>query len=71
MSTAPLYENGRHFVVAAEFGTGRFKPKSKGFEVYQSGVTCARRVAIIGFEGAEGFERAKAECDKRESELKP
>lgn len=61
----PLYENGNFFVMAAEFGTGRFKPKSKGFEVYESGVTCARRVSQIGFDGAEGLARAKAECDRR------
>ena len=46
--TKILYENGPFWVCAAEFGSGRFKPKSKGFEVYENGVTHATRRAVIG-----------------------
>lgn len=63
-----LYENGPFWVKAAEFGTGRLRPKSKGYEVYKNGVTHAKRVAIIGFAGEKGLARAKAEADKRASE---
>lgn len=63
--TQVLYENSPFWVCAAEFGSGRFRPKSKGYEVYENGVTHATRRAIIGSEGPEWFERAKAEADKR------
>ncbi len=60
-----LHENGPFWVCAAEFGSGRFKPKSKGFEVWESGITHSVRRAVIGYEGEEGIARAKAEADKR------
>lgn len=60
----PLYENAPFFVVASEFGTGRFRPKSQGFEVYESGITHARLRATVGYEGDSGFQRAKTEADR-------
>jgi hypothetical protein len=63
--TRILYENGPFWVCAAEFGSGRFKPKSKGFEVYENGVTHSTRRAIIGHEGEAGLKRAIAEADRR------
>jgi hypothetical protein len=41
-------------------------PTAKGgFEVYKNGVTTATRVAQIGYRGDEGFQRAKAEIERR------
>jgi hypothetical protein len=54
-----LYENGRYWVCTST---------KKGYEVYRVGTTHSVRCAIIGFEGAEGFDHAKAECDKRAKE---
>jgi hypothetical protein len=59
-----LYENGPFWVCAAEFGSGRFKPKSKGYEVWESGITHSTRRSIIGFAGDEGLKRAIAEADR-------
>jgi hypothetical protein len=52
-----VYESGAHWVLRVK----------NGFEVYKNGVTHSTRCAIIGFKGAEGLERAKAECDRREA----
>jgi hypothetical protein len=53
-----LYENGPFWVCRGQqFG--------KGFEVYRAGVTHSVRVAVIGYEGQVGLDRAKAEADKR------
>lgn len=62
--TEVLYENDPFWVRAAEFGSGRFKPKSKGFEVYENGVTHSTRRAAIGWEGEKGLTRAIAEADR-------
>ena len=62
--TRILYENGPFWVTAAEFGTGRFEPKGKGFEVYENGVTHSTRRAIIGWVGEKGLTRAIAEADR-------
>lgn len=59
-----VYEIGDFFVVAAEFGTGRLKPKSKGFEVYEAGITHGKCVATIGYDGQAGLEKAKATADR-------
>ena len=55
-----LYSNGPLWVT-------RGQKSGKGFEVYQDGVTCAKRVAFIGYEGQAGLDRAKAEADRRAS----
>ena len=60
-----LYSNGQFWVRAAEFGSGRFKPKSKGYEVWEDGITHATCQAKIGFAGEEGLKRAIAETDER------
>jgi hypothetical protein len=52
-----LYENGKFWVCKSE--------TRKGFEVYEIGITCSTRCAIIGYEGEKGLEIAKTECDKR------
>jgi len=53
-----LYENGNFWVCRnQQFG--------KGFEVYKVNGTHSVRVAIIGFEGQYGLERAKSEADRR------
>lgn len=62
--TRILYENGPFWVSAELFGSGRFKPKSRGFKVWESGITHATCRASIGFEGEEGFKLAKAEADR-------
>lgn len=49
-----LYETAGHYVRRA----------AKGFEVYRMTATAAERVARIG-----DMDRAKAECDRRETEL--
>jgi len=41
----------------------------KGFEVYNEGATHSVRVAVIGYEGQAGLDRAKVEADKRASKL--
>jgi hypothetical protein len=53
-----LYTNWPFWVV-------RGQKSGKGFEVYKDGATCAQRVAVIGYEGQVGLNRAKAEADKR------
>lgn len=60
-----LHENGNFWVCREQFGTGRFKPKSEGFAVYENGITHAKRVASIGSAGEEGLRRAIAEADRR------
>lgn len=65
-----LYENGRFYVIAAEFGTGRYCPKSQGFEVYEAGTTHSVRKASIGFAGDKGLARAIGEADRRAVEAK-
>jgi hypothetical protein len=52
-----VYESdcGKYWVKAADFG----------FEVYITGITHSTRCAIIGYKGALGLERAKAEIDRR------
>lgn len=60
-----LYENGSFWVARKEYGTGRLRPKTKGFAVYQSGITHSVCVAQIGYEGAEGLRRAIVEADRR------
>ena len=61
MKNLPLYEIGDYHVRSERFGNS----KSTGFAVYEAGITCARRVACIGFSGDEGFQRAKKEADRR------
>ena len=39
----------------------------KGFEVYKTGLTHSTRVAVIGYTGDKGLERAKAEIARREA----
>lgn len=58
-----VYEQGNYFVVAATFGSGRFKPKSHGFQVYEQGITHAKLAATIGYDGQNGLEKAKAWID--------
>lgn len=57
-----LYEAGRYFVVKAT--------QHKGFDVYEHSTSFShsRRCAQIGYEGTAGFERAKAEADRRAGE---
>lgn len=50
------YENETHFVVQV----------ATGYEVYKSGITCATRVARIGWPKSDkGLHRAIEEADKR------
>jgi hypothetical protein len=51
-----LYEKGNYWICMSPSG---------GYEVYHNTITHAERVAIIGYKGEKGFERAKLECDKR------
>lgn len=67
----PIYQNGRFWVCCEEYGSGRLRPKTKGYAVYEDGVTCAKRVAQIGYSGTEGFNRAVAECDRRAIQVMP
>lgn len=53
-----LYENATHWVARAPKGW-------KGFEVYRKEITHSMRCAVVGFEGDPGFQRAKAEADRR------
>jgi hypothetical protein len=55
-----LFENGEYWVEAAEFGTGRFKPKSKGFIVWKQGITHSTKVASVST-----LDRAKEEIQRR------
>lgn len=45
-------------------------PAAHGFEVYKTGVTHSTRCAQIGYKGAEGLQRAIAECERRAGEGK-
>jgi len=51
------------------FWVCRNQKHGNGFEVYEEGVTHSKRVAIIGYDGQVGLDRAKAEADKRASRL--
>lgn len=51
----PLYQKGRYTVLKA----------AKGYEVYRDRVTHVERCAIIGSDGEQWWERAKAEVDRR------
>lgn len=66
MSAIPIYETpcGRFWVRRAD----KRKGKDMGFEVFEHGVTCSARCAIIGFTGSKGFRRAMAEADHRAAE---
>lgn len=50
------------------FETSRYwvKRVPKGFEVYETRSTHSIRVAVIGYTGAEGLQRAKREIARRE-----
>ena len=50
------------------FETDRYwvKRVPKGFEVYKTGLTHSTRVAIIGYTGDKGLQRAKDEIARRE-----
>lgn len=50
-----LYEVGDFFVIKAK----------NGYEVYKNDITHSIRVAVIGWEGKEGFIRAKKEAERR------
>ena len=52
-----LFEIGNYWVTHAQ--------KGKGFEVYKTGITHSVRVAIVGWEGEAGLDRAKIEATKR------
>lgn len=60
-----LFESGPYWVKAATFGSGRFRPKSHGFEVYRSGITASVKVATIGYSGPEGLAKASNEATRR------
>jgi hypothetical protein len=53
-----VYETQKHWVL--DLG-------SKGFEVYRKTITHSERCARIGFSGADGLARAKAEIERREA----
>lgn len=53
-----LYQRGNFWVCKAK----------KGYEVYEDGMAHATRRAIIGSDGPQWFERAKAEADRRAKE---
>ena len=50
-----VYDVGDYFVVMSE----------KGYEVYKTGATAATRVAVIGYKGQKGLDRAKWEIEYR------
>ena len=43
----------------------------KGFEVYKIGLTHSTRVAVIGYTGDKGLQRAKLEIERREAASGP
>ena len=43
----------------------------KGFEVYKTGLTHSTRVAVIGYTGDKGLQRAKLEIERREAASGP
>ena len=55
MEKLPLYQNGRYYILKAR----------KGYEVYREQSTHGERCAIIGSDGEQWWQRAKAEADKR------
>lgn len=65
--TGILYENSKFWVCSEQFGSGRLRPKSDGFAVYDKGATQSKRVAIIGVAGDIGLAKAIAEADRREA----
>ena len=53
-----VYETNKHWVL--DLG-------DKGYEVYRKTITHSERCARIGFTGANGLDRAKAEIERRET----
>ena len=60
-----------HSLKSIKFETKDFwvKETEYGYEVYRRGITCSRRCAQIGWPGLIGFEKAKAECLKRQTQI--
>lgn len=50
-----VYESGKFFVLPCDYG----------FEVWESGITHAKRCAQIGWHGDVGLDKAKAEIERR------
>lgn len=63
-----LYQNGPFWICRALFSTGRFKPKSEGYQVFEAGITHSKLRATIGYSGQPGFIRAKEYADKLAAE---
>jgi hypothetical protein len=63
-----LYEIGNYWVRAEQFGSGRFKPKSNGYGVYENGITHSVMKDRVCHDGPEGLKRAIAAADKRHKE---
>lgn len=58
-----VYENGMYWVQTAEFGTGRLRPKSKGYEVMRL-VASHGEVAGSYGDGPQYLAMAIARCDE-------
>ena len=54
-----VYETSKYWVL--DLG-------DKGYEVYRKTITHSKLCARIGFTGFNGFERAKAEIERREAQ---
>ena len=55
-----LYEAGKFWVMKSKIG----------FEVYKSGITHSTRCGQFGYKGTVGFNKAKAEADRRNKKEK-
>lgn len=65
-----LYENGDFWVSDATFGTGNFKPKTEGFQVWECTITHSKLRGSFGFAGEKGLAMAKAYADKLATSVK-
>lgn len=52
-------------VIVYQAGPFSVRPARVGYEVYRDSATHAVRVAVIGYAGAPGIARARAEADRR------
>jgi hypothetical protein len=52
-----IFETNDHWI---------FDAKDKGFEVYKKTITHSIRVAVIGYKGQLGIDKAKQEITRRE-----
>jgi len=63
--TEIIYSNGKFSVREEQYGSGRFKPKSEGYSVYQDETVAATRVASYSPKNPLTLHKAIEDADRR------